>query len=100
MWELRNRFSLGRLSKRRFSLVLTATLLTFFVMVFAGQNSDVDPNTIAAKKQQEAYQKYLESDEYKAYLKQQEEAKKAKEAEEAAKASATEEASTESTETK
>lgn len=51
------------------------TLLTFFVMVFAGQNSDVDPNTIAAKKQQEAYQKYLESDEYKAYLKQQEEAK-------------------------
>lgn len=51
------------------------TLLTFFVMVFAGQNSDVDPNTIAAKKQQEAYQKDLESDEYKAYLKQQEEAK-------------------------
>jgi uncharacterized protein HemX len=44
------------------------TLLTFFVMVFAGQNSDVDPNTIAAKKQQEAYQKHLESDEYKAYL--------------------------------
>ncbi len=51
------------------------TLLTFFVMVFAGQNSDVDPNTIAAKKQQEAYEKYLQSDEYKAYMKQQEEAK-------------------------
>lgn len=37
------------------------TLLTFFVMVFAGQNPNVDPNQIAAKKQQEAYQKYLEA---------------------------------------
>lgn len=51
------------------------TLLTFFVMVFAGQNPDVDPNQIAAKKQQEAYERRLQSDEYNAYMKQQEEAK-------------------------
>lgn len=58
------------------AIVMTlGTILTFFVMVFAGQNSDIDPNTIAARRQQEEYQKYLESDEYKAYLKQQEEAR-------------------------
>ena len=58
------------------AIVMTlGTILTFFVMVFAGQNSDIDPNTIAAKREQEAYQEYLESDEYKEYLKQQDEAK-------------------------
>lgn len=58
------------------AIVMTlGTVLTFFVMVFAGQNSDIDPNTIAARRQQEEYQKYLKSDEYKAYQKQLEEAK-------------------------
>ena len=51
------------------------TLLTFFVMVFAGQNSDLNATTIAQKKQQEEQQKYMNSDAYKAYIKQQEEAK-------------------------
>lgn len=50
------------------------TLLTFMVMVFAGQNSDLDASTIAAQRQQQEYKDYLESDEYKELLKSQEEA--------------------------
>lgn len=57
------------------AVVMTVgTLLTFFVMVFAGQNPDADPTTIAQKKQQEVYDKYMQSDEYKKYLEQQKKA--------------------------
>lgn len=50
------------------------TLLTLFVSVFAGQNSNTDPAAIAQKKEQEKYEEYLKSDEYKKMLEQQEKA--------------------------
>lgn len=51
------------------------TLLGMFFMVFASQNPDVDPSVIASKKQQEAYEAYLNGDEYKQLLADREEAK-------------------------
>ena len=39
------------------------TLLTFMVMVFAGQNSDLDASTIAAQRQQQEYKELLKSQE-------------------------------------
>ncbi len=51
------------------------TIVTLVVSIFASQNKELDPATIAYNKQLAEYQKQLNSDEYKAYLEQQEQAK-------------------------